>query len=282
MPELPEVETVRQTLAPALGMQVREVWSSREKLRGQPIAAEALAGLTGQTLVELGRRGKTLLLRMTRDVVIVHLGMSGRLVWARASVPRPKHTHAVLVARDGHELRFIDARRFGKFEVIAGSALATHQALGALGPDPLAEGTSGVALYAVARRRKAPIKALLLDQRVIAGVGNIYASEALWLAHLHPLRPAASLTQAQCSALAAAVVQTLRDAIAHGGTSLRDFVNGTGDKGRNAPNLNVYGRAGQPCRRCATALTTLVVAGRNTYLCPRCQPAPRRGKVAGL
>ncbi|MBK9072118.1 MAG: bifunctional DNA-formamidopyrimidine glycosylase/DNA-(apurinic or apyrimidinic site) lyase [Myxococcales bacterium] len=282
MPELPEVETVRRTLAPALGMRVDAVFASGQALRGKAVRRAELTPLIGAALRAIDRRGKYLVLQFGARAIIAHLGMSGRLLWSAASVPRPKHTHAVLADGCGHELRFVDPRRFGQFEVVMTPALAAHPSLAPLGVDPIAEGLAGAQLAALARARRTPIKSLLLDQAALAGVGNIYASEALWLAKVHPLRAANRLSAHAYDEVAHGVVQVMRDAIENHGTSLRDFVSGTGEAGGNAGYLQVYGRAGKPCLRCGVAIKSFVVAGRNTYCCPRCQPAPRRGKVTTL
>lgn len=281
MPELPEVETVRITLAPALGMRVAATWASGEKLRGKPVRVAALAPLVGQRLVSIARRGKYLVIELERHGIIAHLGMSGRLLWSarKGQAPRAPHTHAVLMDAPGNELRFVDPRRFGQFDVVPRAALATDATLRALGADPIGDGLAPGYLAEIAARRKVPIKLLLLDQHAIAGVGNIYASEALWIAGVHPTVPAASLGDAAVERVSGAVVEALRHAIDKGGTSLRDFVNGTGAKGENAPYLRVYGRADQPCQRCGTKIESFVLGGRATYCCPRCQPPPRRGKV---
>lgn len=282
MPELPEVETVRRTLAPALGMRISDVFASGQALRGKAVRRAQLTPLLGEALNAIDRRGKYLMLRCGARAIIAHLGMSGRLLWSPAGTPRPKHTHAVLADGRGHELRFVDPRRFGQFEVVMAQALTAHPSLQSLGVDPIAEGLAGAQLAALARTRRTPIKSLLLDQTALAGVGNIYASEALWLAKVHPLRAANRLDAHAYEEVARGVVQVMRDAIENHGTSLRDFVSGTGEAGGNAGYLQVYGRAGKPCLRCGGAIKAFVVAGRNTYCCPRCQPPPRRGKVAGL
>jgi formamidopyrimidine-DNA glycosylase len=276
VPELPEVETVRRTLAPALGAVVAEVGGSGKGLhQGAPVPLPALRrALADAALVGLRRRGKYLLCDFAGDaVLLVHLGMSGRFRLFAPGAPPAPHTHLQLALRDGRTLRFTDPRRFGRIDLLRRADEAAHPTLAALGPDPLVDGVDAAALHAQARRRRTPLKSLLLDQAVLAGVGNIYASEALWLARLRPTRRSDRLTAAQAGALAVAVREVIVFALDHGGTSLRDFVDADGREGENAAYLKVYGRDGAPCPRCGAALRRSVLAGRATYYCPRCQPA---------
>ena len=273
MPELPEVETVRRTLAPAIGARVAAVWDSGKGLhmhRKPPRAR--LRQLVGARITALRRHGKYLLVDFDRGkILLVHLGMTGRLLIVPEATPRPRHTHVVLWLDDGRELRFVDARRFGQIDVLERGAETTHVALADLGPDPLVHGIDAAALHARARHRKSTLKAFVLDQTVLAGVGNIYASEALWLAKLRPTTRAHKLTSASAARLARAILDVLDHALTKGGTSLRDFVDASGTEGENADYLRVYGRAGEPCPRCGTAIRRAVHQGRATYYCPTCQ-----------
>ncbi len=274
MPELPEVETVRRTLAPALDAKVTAVRSSGKPLhmrRHPPIAAITKA-VVGQRVVGLRRIGKYLLVDIGAEaVLVVHLGMSGRFRIVDAKSTEAPHTHVVLALDRGRELRFTDPRRFGQVDLVRRGAEREHPALAELGPDPLVDGVTGAYLHEQARRRKVSLKAFLLDQSVLAGVGNIYASEALWRAKLHPARRTHRLDAAQARALAAAVRKVIDDSLTRGGTSLKDFVDADGNEGENADYLKVYGREGEPCPRCRTKIRRTVIQGRATYSCPTCQ-----------
>lgn len=237
---------------------------------GRKPPRQKLRKLVGATLREIRRRGKYLLLDTDKlHSLLVHLGMTGRLLIVPAGTPRAKHTHLIVQLSDHSELRFIDARRFGFIDVV--DLNAESAALSALGPDPLNDGVDAKQLYAASRNKSATLKAFLLDQRVIAGLGNIYVSEVLWRAKLPPTQEAGRLTSANARTLAAAVGEVLHRALGNGGTSLRDFVNASGTKGENADYLWVYGRDGEPCPRCKAKIRRQVLHGRATYFCPRCQ-----------
>jgi formamidopyrimidine-DNA glycosylase len=272
MPELPEVETVRRTLAPAVGGRISSVWTSGLGLhmaRKPPRAR--LRRLVGARITAVRRHGKYLLLDTDRaESVVVHLGMTGRLRIQRASDPRVPHTHVVL-GLGGRELRFVDARRFGQFDVVVRGQERGHPGLGLLGPDALDESIDAGAMLAVAKDKRTTLKAFVLDQSVIAGVGNIYASEALWRAKLRPTLRTHRLTAPAARRLAAAIREVIERALEHGGTTLSDFVDADGTAGENADYLWVYDRAGQPCERCRTAIKRSVLQGRATYYCPTCQ-----------
>jgi formamidopyrimidine-DNA glycosylase len=272
MPELPEVETVRRTLAPAVGGRISSVWTSGLGLhmaRKPPRAR--LRRLVGARITAVRRHGKYLLLDTDRaESVVVHLGMTGRLRIQRASDPLVPHTHVVL-GLGGRELRFVDARRFGQFDVVVRGQERGHPGLGLLGPDALDESIDAGAMLAVAKDKRTTLKAFVLDQSVIAGVGNIYASEALWRAKLRPTLRTHRLTAPAARRLAAAIREVIERALEHGGTTLSDFVDADGTAGENADYLWVYDRAGQPCERCRTAIKRSVLQGRATYYCPTCQ-----------
>ncbi len=272
MPELPEVETVRRTLAPAVGGRISSVWTSGMGLHmaRKPPRAK-LRRLVGARITALRRHGKYLLLDTDRaESILVHLGMTGRLRIHRASDPRAPHTHVVL-GLDGRELRFVDARRFGQFDIVVRGEERDHPGLGALGPDALDQGVDADALLAAARHKRTTLKAFVLDQSVIAGVGNIYASEALWRAKLRPTLRTQRLTAPSAVRLAAAIREVIERALDNGGTTLSDFVDADGTAGEHADYLWVYDRAGQPCTRCRTAIKRSVLQGRATYFCPTCQ-----------
>ncbi len=271
MPELPEVETVRRSLAARLiGRRVVACRARAIRLRaGVDPAAWQL--LVGATLGRVERRGKFLLLGFGELSGVFHLGMSGRLLVVAPAAPAHPHTHLAL-RFEGAELRFVDPRRFGRAEVWPTARLHELPALAELGPDALAEGIEGV-LAAAAARSRAPIRSLLLDQRVIAGLGNIYATEALARAGIRPTRAAARLGSRRLQRLAAAIRSVLEDALAAGGTTLQDggFQDAEGRAGFFAVELAVYGREGLPCRRCGTSVRRLALGGRSAYFCPHCQ-----------
>ena len=272
MPELPEVETVRRTLTPAVGATIRGVWDSAKGLhmkRKPPRAA--LKKLVGTTITGVRRHGKYLLVDTSGPLtLLVHLGMTGRFMIQDKSVPRAKHTHVVLDLGE-RELRFSDPRRFGQIDVVERAVEREHSALAILGPDPLVDGIDEAAFFARSRGKKATLKAFVLDQSVLAGVGNIYASEALWRAKLRPTTRAHRLTLDRSRALVAAIREVLLRSLENGGTTLSDFVDAYGAAGDNADYLWVYDRKGQPCPRCKTAIKRTVLQGRATYFCPTCQ-----------
>jgi formamidopyrimidine-DNA glycosylase len=272
MPELPEVETVRRTLAPAVGAKIAGVWDSGKGLHMQrKPPRKKLRELVGATLTKMRRHGKYLLLDTDTDrTLLVHLGMTGRVLIQPKDKPRPPHTHVVLDL-GARELRFADARRFGQIDVIERAHEREHPSLAVLGPDPLVHGIDPAAFAARAKTKKSILKAFLLDQSVLAGIGNIYASEALWRAKLRPTTRAHKLDAASAARLASAIDETLRNALENGGTTFSDFIAADGAEGYNEEYLWVYGRAGEPCLRCKTAIRRTVHQGRATYYCPTCQ-----------
>lgn len=273
MPELPEVETVRRTLEPIIGARIAGAWTSGKGLHMQRKPPRAkLRALVGARIVAVRRHGKYLLLDTDGpSTLLFHLGMTGRLRIQSAGERRARHTHVTVALTQRRELRFVDPRRFGLCDVVTRADERTHEALAVLGPDPLVHGIDGSALHLRARGRKTSLKAFVLDQSVIAGVGNIYASEALWRAQLRPSTRARRLSANGAERLASAVRSVLADALEHHGTTLRDFVDADGESGDNADFLAVYGRAGSPCPRCRTAIRRAVHQGRATYYCPTCQ-----------
>lgn len=288
MPELPEVESVRRGLVAArVKTPITSVWRSPQALRiGEhwQRSKENLAVLEAATPGRVHRRGKYLLWHMSDPsadelVLLIHLGMSGRCGIARADAPRVVHTHLVLRFEDGRELRFVDPRRFGGLR--AGSVADIYEAepICALGPEPLAREFDGETLARALGRSDRALRDALLDQRAVAGIGNIYALEACFEAGLHPLLPARRLAPSAWQRLAEAIQAGLRRGIENGGTTLKDFRNVTGKVGRNQDDLRVYGRADQPCPVCATALRGFVHQGRSGVFCPACQARPRSRRV---
>ncbi len=272
VPELPEVETVRRSLAPHMvGCRVVAVEARAVKLREGIRPSDWERRIRGTRVTALERRGKYLIAKAERAAGVFHLGMSGRMVVRRPGDAREPHTHLVLGFDHGREVRFIDPRRFGVAAVVALSRLESHPGLARLGPDPV-EGDVEGALRA-ARASRSPIRSVLLDQTVLAGVGNIYACEALARARISPLRRACAISERRIAELAGAVRAVLAEALEAGGTTLRDggFVNAQGDGGYFAVRLAVYGREGEPCLRCGGAIARRVLTGRSAYYCPRCQ-----------
>jgi len=273
MPELPEVESVRRGLIEArISAPIASVWRSESALRMDGDLVALIGALPGA----VGRRGKYLLWEMATPRaalgLLVHLGMSGRFGVARSSEPRVKHTHFVLRLADDRELRFVDARRFGGFMVGEAATLKAQPPLGALGPEPLDDGFDGALLASRLGASERCLRDALLDQRAVAGIGNIYAIEALFLAGLNPLTPARSLRASAWARLAEALKNVLNLGIANGGTTLKDFRNVTGEVGRNQDDLKVYGRGGAPCPRCGAPLRGFVQGGRSGVFCPSDQP----------
>ncbi|MBX3154586.1 MAG: bifunctional DNA-formamidopyrimidine glycosylase/DNA-(apurinic or apyrimidinic site) lyase [Deltaproteobacteria bacterium] len=277
MPELPEVETIRRTLAPAVGARITSAWTSGMGLHmnRRPPRAK-LQKLVGTTITGVRRHGKYLLIDTDGPyALLAHMGMTGRLRLHAAREARAPHTHVVfgLSGRSPRELRYSDPRRFGQIDVVERGKEREHPALGALGPDALEGNIDGDVLYAASRKRKQTMKAFVLDQSVIAGMGNIYASEALWRAQVRPTKRARLLTRAQATALADAIHEVIAKSLDNGGTTLADFVAADGAVGENADHLWVYDRAGQPCPRCEAIIKRAVHQGRATYYCPTCQTA---------
>ena len=305
MPELPEVETTRRGIAPHVqGREIREVLVRQSRLR-VPVPEDLADRLIGARLGEIRRRAKYLLLPVLsgeggesvengetvastegigtvasraddgggvreKGTLLWHLGMSGSLRIARLGELPRKHDHVDLVLEDGVILRYHDPRRFGFVDWLRDDE-AHDTRLSRLGPEPLSQAFDGARLYALSRGRQAAVKPFLMDNAVVVGVGNIYASEALFLAGIDPRRAAGRIGRERYDRLAAAAKEVLAAAITQGGTTLRDFVSGTGEPGYFAQRLNVYGRAGAPCRRCGGELKHVTLGQRASVFCPRCQ-----------
>ena len=297
MPELPEVETVRRGLAPVLeGRRIAAAEVRRADLRW-PFPPRMAARLAGTRVLALRRRSKYLLADLDGgETLIVHLGMSGRLLVSgaplgsfRLAVPTPqKHDHVVLDIEGGARITYNDVRRFGSMDLWPTPELDVHRLLAGLGPEPLGNAFNAAELGRRLAGRATSIKAALLDQRVVAGLGNIYVCEALWRAGISPLRLAGTLASREVEDLVATVRAVLEDAIAAGGSSLRDYRRADGELGYFQHAFSVYGRGGEPCARadCDGVVARTVQAGRSSFHCPRCQPASarpgrrRRGLIA--
>jgi formamidopyrimidine-DNA glycosylase len=297
MPELPEVETVarglRQTI---LGRTILSIHLGKTDFIDDPAALEQ--HLPGRRIDSVERYGKFMLLRVAHPVppgnsasetrnlprnvdtapasLLVHLGMTGNLAPAAAAQPHEKHTHVWMTLDDGRELRYTDPRRFGRIAYIAEAALAST--LLAFGADPLEVTTEDFASRI--RSRNSRIKALLLDQSVLRGVGNIYADESLWRAKIHPARLGAQLTAEQAETLRKSLLEILHKAIKMRGSSISDFLDAEGEPGEYQRHHRAYGREGKRCYRCKTPIRRIIVAGRSSFFCPTCQRAPRAARKA--
>lgn len=270
MPELPEVETTRRGLASRVETaSIIDVTVRNSRLRW-PVPPNLPGLLLGNATQALDRRGKYLLFRFAHGTLIVHLGMSGSLRMTTPEEAWRKHDHIQLLLSGGQALRFHDPRRFGAFLWTDHPPLE-HPLLKELGPEPLSESFDGAYLHKLAHGRTVAVKSLLMDSHVVVGVGNIYANEALFRAGIRPLRAAGRVGRERYGRLAQAVKAVLAEAIAQGGTTLRDFVNGHGQPGYFQQTLQVYGRAGLPCRGCAAPIQTQRIGQRSTYFCPVCQ-----------
>lgn len=292
MPELPEVETVARGLqASVAGRRILSVTLRKSDFVDDPALLER--ELPGRRIARIERYGKFMLLQLAEAVpasqtdgppaaqsfheaLLVHLGMTGNLAPNAAAEPLEKHTHITFALDDGRELRYTDARRFGRMAYLSGETLAAE--LKRFGADPLEVSREDFASRV--RGSKARIKALLLDQTVLRGVGNIYADESLWRAKIHPATPGERLTPRQAETLRKALKEILLRAIAKNGSSISDFVDTNGRSGSYQNYHRVYGQEGKPCHRCDTAIRRIIVAGRSSHFCPACQPRPRGFRAA--
>jgi len=275
MPELPEVETIRRDLIP------RVVGRTITGVRVAPGAERVVRGdnafarrITGRRIDDLARRGKYLLFQLDGDpapvYIAVHLRMTGSLLCRPPRADPPDaYVRAVITLDDGSELRYADLRKLGQMWLVD----SPEEAVGALGPEPLDAAFTAAKLRETLSRRRAPIKAVLLDQRAVAGLGNIYADEALFAARIHPRRLANTLTQEEVKRLHRAVRRVLNDALGNRGSSFRDYVDGAGREGTHQLRVKVFRRTGQPCYVCGAKMARIKVGGRSTHFCPRCQRA---------
>lgn len=270
MPELPEVETTRRGIEPHIvGARIEQLVIRQRQLRW-PVPGKLDAYLRNSRITGVGRRAKYLLISTEAGTLIIHLGMSGSLRMVDSDAAPGPHDHVDLVISTGRRLRYTDPRRFGAW-LWTRAHPARHRLLKHLGPEPLGDAFDGQYLYRQSRGRRLAVKSMLMDSHVVAGVGNIYANEALFRAGIHPARSAGRISQLRYEALAQAVREVLIHAIGQGGTTLRDFVGGEGKPGYFRQALRVYARAGQPCRSCATPVREIRTGQRSTFYCPRCQ-----------
>jgi formamidopyrimidine-DNA glycosylase len=281
MPELPEVETIANGLhARVHGQRIASVWTSGKPQTFKSPEAEIADALTGATIDSVRRVGKTIVMTVARSgskkqqspvEFLIHLGMTGRLLVSQPEVPLPTHTHAILSLADGREVRFVDPRRFGLLSIHSQPATGTHHPANYAGPgrEPLTISLEDfIALF---RGRKTPIKAALLNQSLLHGVGNIYADESLFRAGIRPRRQAGRLTREELARLRSALRDVLRRAIKLGGSSVSDYVDAEGMRGYFQIEHKVYGRGGEPCLVCGTPIEKITLAGRGTHFCPQCQ-----------
>lgn len=277
MPELPEVETVMRGLKPFLeGKALKDIRVHRADLR-VPFPAK-LADLKGRKVTGLSRRAKYILIHFGKEILVIHLGMSGRMNvhHEMKGYELEKHDHMVMIMKDGAGAVFNDPRRFGMVLLLEEGELAAHKSFKDLGLEPLDRGFTGDALYEAIHRKKAPIKTVLLDQHVVAGIGNIYACEALFGAGIDPRKPASSLTRKKAAELVAAIKDVLKRAIAAGGSSLKDYRQADGSLGYFQHGFKVYDREGESCPVCKkggkrSVIHRITQAGRSTFYCPSCQ-----------
>jgi formamidopyrimidine-DNA glycosylase len=284
VPELPEVETIRRQLAPRVAGRTVVEAEIFDPLWCAPRApADVEADLRGELITSIGRRGKYLILAFESErFCVMHLRMTGNLLWVaeQDDVQGRPYLRVRLVLDDGNRLLFVDLRRFGTGVVIDGRERLGDYLGARVGPEPLEPDFTREVLASAARGRKAPVKAFLLDQRRIAGVGNIYADEALFRARLHPLRPAGKLGRAEIERLHTGIIEALEAGIARQGASIDRYRDANGARGSMQDEFLVYSREGEPCVRCGRPIVKTVTAGRGTYVCRHCQPAPRARRVA--
>jgi formamidopyrimidine-DNA glycosylase len=283
MPELPEVETIVRGLRPCLiGRRILDVRLGKTDFIDDPVALAAR--MPGSRILGVERLGKLICIRLLAELhdapagerfdCYVHLGMTGQLIMRQPSDAVSPHTHIFVLLDDGKELRYTDIRRFGRVSVVPESASESFHAH--LGVEPLESSLHD--FYERFGSRRARVKALLLDQRVLRGVGNIYADESLFRARIHPARIAATLTRVQIATLRRAVRDVLTTAIRLRGSSVSDYLDSRGIRGEFQNRHKVYQRTGKPCTRCGEKIQRVIVAGRSSHFCPKCQPAPRRHK----
>ena len=273
MPELPEVETVRKGLEKLVSeVTIESVDVYWDRIISGPIeTTEFKRILMGEKIMEFDRRGKYIIIRFKQWALVSHLRMEGKYEVAESSAPLKKHTHVVFHLADGRDLRYLDVRKFGRMTLVPIGEELTATGIRLLGPEPTIEAFDEAIFYKTLQTKKRAIKPLLLDQKIVAGLGNIYVDEALFLAKIHPLRTANSLQKNEVSLLHEAIIKVLGDAVEAGGTTIRTYQNALGEAGSFQVKLSVYGKTGLPCVRCGTPIEKIKVAQRGTHFCPNCQ-----------
>ena len=273
MPEMPEVEIIRRYLdTQVAGKTIMNLDIRLPRMIKWPDVEGFRALVTGRTIKGISRRGKYLLMELDNDSkVVFHLRMTGRLVYEPTGETSDHHARVIFHLQDGASLVYGDTRTLGTIHGLKPQELGMLKGLAEMGPEPLSAEFTAEYLDKTANQRKVAIKSFLLNQKYIGGIGNIYADEALFLARIHPLRPANSLTQAECSSLWESVNKVIAAGIADGGTTFRDYQNGEGGKGSHQEHLYVYGRKGEQCHNCGAVIERITVGGRGTHFCPKCQ-----------
>lgn len=273
MPELPEVETIVRTLRElVLQKKISSVSISWPQIIKHPVEIEQFAdSLCGQTILSINRRGKFLIFYTELFALVSHLRMEGKYLLTNRDEPVDKHTHVIFHFTDGTELRYRDVRKFGTMHLYLKGEEFNVLPLSQLGPEPLGGQFDAQMFYQTLSQKKRSIKSVLLDQTVLAGLGNIYVDEALFKARIHPERPAESLSKKEAKLLHRQIIETLAEAVEKGGSTVRTYVNSQGQMGMFQLEHNVYGRKGEPCKICGTILERIVVGGRGTVFCPKCQ-----------
>lgn len=273
MPELPEVETIKNVIAPQIsGLKIADITINRPEIIAYPIAEEFCKAVTGQAISSMARRGKFLIIHLKNgNRIILHLRMTGCLLVTPPNYPLEKHTHIIFHLSNGMELRFSDARRFGRFWLIRNDEKDTYSGISKLGLEPLSTECNAEYLQIRFGKRKKTIKECLLDQSVIAGIGNIYSDEILYRAKICPTRSASSLTAKEWQRLAEIISECLSYFIEKNYINAEDYLKTKGQDYRNTPFLQVYGHADEPCPNCGNTLCRTVIGGRSSVYCPNCQ-----------
>lgn len=272
LPELPEVETVRKGLEQlVVGKKIANVTVYWDRIVAQPEVSAFKNELKGQTIEAIQRRGKYLVFQLSTSELISHLRMEGKYEYTEQSCEVKKHTHVIFQFTDGSQLRYLDVRKFGRMALVAKGTAKNYKGIRELGPEPLENDFSAEVLGQNLQHKQQAIKAVLLGQKAVAGLGNIYVDEALFLAKIHPETPAKMLGKQEIQLLYQSIVQVLEQAVAAGGTTIRTYHNALGNAGKFQVSLNVYGQAGQPCPRCGQPIEKIRVAQRGTHICPNCQ-----------
>lgn len=272
MPELPEVETVRKGLEKlVVGKTIQEVIVFWPRIIESPEVDVFQGQLSGQTIEGIERRGKFLIFKLSDNVMISHLRMEGKYEFHQADDEIAKHTHVMFTFTDGTQLRYLDVRKFGRMTLVPKNQGHQYKGILALGPEPTPDVFQLATFQQGLKKHHKAIKPLLLDQKLVTGLGNIYVDEALWHAQIHPEQPADSLKPAEVATLYQAIIDVLARAVEAGGTTIRTYLNALGEAGTFQVALNVYGQTGLPCNRCGTPIVKTKVAQRGTHYCPQCQ-----------
>lgn len=272
MPELPEVETVRKGLVQLVkGKTIENVEILWPRIIETPDILLFQVQLAGQTIEDISRRGKYLIFKLSANDLISHLRMEGKYEFFETDPIVDKHTHVIFHFTDGSQLQYRDVRKFGRMALVEKDQSPYYKGIMQLGPEPLPEQFTLEAFTKGLRKSHKAIKPLLLDQKLVTGLGNIYVDEALWQAKIHPEQPANTLTEEETALLREAIIDVLKKAVEAGGTTIRTYLNALGEAGKFQLSLNAYGQTGKPCPRCGTPIVKLKVAQRGTHICPSCQ-----------